>query len=226
MKGVTIILMKGYTGKSRLVLDQNYRRKLIDALAIDLYNTVLETNILDNSWNCFIATPDKFFSKKCKKKNIPILELKSGELNSIFYQIQNWVVENGYDFFILCAGDVPLLNGALIDEIKRKLTLGVKKKGKSMIICPSKSNGVSIIAMSPADLWMITTQKGVENLQVIKGLNRDIYPYQVLKDARSYFDLDHKEDLQSVLKFMKKNPVYRNRLVRKLLYEYLTVKSH
>ena len=217
MKGVIIFLMKGCNGKSRLKINEKLCQSLIDALALDLYNTISEIKLDNNPWDCFIATPDKLFSKKCKKKNIPILLLKPGELNSIFYQIQNWVVDKGYSSLILCAGDIPLLNGVLIDKIKRKLDLGLKKKGKSMIVCPSKSNGVSIIAMSPPDLWMINTKKGVENLNVIKELNHNIYPYQILRDNRSYLDLDYQEDLQSAFNYMEKNSGYSNRMVKKIL---------
>lgn len=222
MKGVTIILMKGYSGKSRLALSQKHHMKLIDALAFDLYNTISETNIDNNSWDCLIASPDRLLSRKCKKKNIPVLDLYPGELNPIFQQIQNWTVEKGYDALILCAGDIPLLQGTLIDDIKRKLFTGHKKKGKNMVICPSKKKGVSIIAMAPADLWRITAYKGIDNLQVIKGLDQEIYPYEILKDFRSYLDLDQYEDLSSALSYMEKHSIFENKSIRKVLNEILT----
>jgi len=217
MKGVIVILMKGYNGKSRVNLDKECRKKLIDALAIDLYNASVDANIWDNFWDCFIATPDKSLLTTCKKEKIPILNLVPGELNSIFSQIQNWAIKNNYDSIILCAGDLPLLDGELIDTIKNKIIYDVRKKRKSMVVCPSKKNGVSIIAMSPPDLWMIAEQNGVENLHVIKGLNRDKYPYEILDDPRSYLDLDCPEDLKSTLDFMENNPTYMGRLVKKVL---------
>lgn len=225
MKGVTIILMKGYNSKSRVSLNQRDHVRLIDALSFDLYNVILATNTCNDSWDCLIASPDRLFSERCKKKNISVLDLISGELNSIFRQIQNWAVEEGYDALILCAGDIPLLQGDLIDKIKEELSLGLKEKGKSMVVCPSKGNGVSVIAMSPANLWMITARDGVDNLQVIKELNRKIYPYQILKDFRSYLDLDQQEDLFSTLKFMEKNPVYKNRATLRLLKEIVPVEE-
>jgi 2-phospho-L-lactate guanylyltransferase (CobY/MobA/RfbA family) len=96
------------------------------------------------------------------------------------------------------------------------------KNGKSMIICPAKKGGVSIIAMAPVDLWRITSYKGIDNLQVIKELDQGIYPYEILKDFRSYLDLDQYEDLSSALNYMKKYSIYKNRLVRKILHEILT----
>lgn len=222
MKGVTIILMKGYTGKSRLALNHKHHTKLIDALTFDLYDTVSETSIDNNSWDCLIATPDRLLSRKCTKKNIPVLDLYPGELNLIFQQIQNWTVEKGYDALILCAGDLPLLQGTLIDNIKRKLLIGYKKKGKSMIVCPSKKNGVSIIAMTPTDLWRITSYMGIDNLQVIKGLDQEIYPYEFLKDFRSYLDLDQIEDQSSALQYMEKHSIYADRSVKQVLNEILT----
>ena len=225
MRGVSIILMKGYNGKSRLALNHKYQVKLVDALSSDLHTAVSKAKTCQNSWDCMIATPDRLLSKKCKKKNISVLNLKPGELNSIFSQIQNWAVKKSYDALILCAGDIPLLHGDLIDEIKRKLSSGLKENGKSMVVCPSKSNGVSVIAMSPANLWMITACEGTDNLHVIKGLDKETYPYQILKDIRSYLDLDYQADLVSVLTFMEKNPSYRNRSVKRILYEAIEAAS-
>ena len=88
MKGVTIILMKGYNGKSRLSLPQDIRVRLINALTNDLYETVSETNFNNGSWDCFIATPDNFLSKKCKQEKIPVLNIMPGQLNYIFNQIK------------------------------------------------------------------------------------------------------------------------------------------
>lgn len=221
MKGVTIVLMKGYNGKSRLSLPQDVRVKLIDALTKDLYKSVSETNLNNGPWDCFIATPDSFLSKKCKKEKIPILKIIPGQLNYVFTQLQNWAVENDYDAIILCAGDIPLIHNSLIGKIKEKLILGLKEKGKSMVVCPSKSNGVSIIAMSPANLWMITEHKGKDNLNVIKNLDRNIYPYQILDDDALYLDLDNNKDLITVWAYMELNPTYANRLVKEVLYEFL-----
>jgi len=123
MKGVTIILMKGYNSKSRVSLNQRDHVRLIDALSFDLYNVILATSTCNDSWDCLIASPDRLFSERCKKKNISVLDLIPGELNSIFRQIQNWAVEEGYDALILCAGDIPLLQGDLIDKIKELLYL-------------------------------------------------------------------------------------------------------
>jgi len=224
MKGVTIILMKGYNGKSRLTLDYEIRSRLVDALAFDLYKTITEISFSNEPWNCFIATPDKIFSEKCKNEKIPILDLEIGDLNSIFHQIQNWVVENGYDFLILCAGDIPLLDGLLIYEIKRRLIENFMEAGKSMIVCPSKSNGVSIIGMSPVDLCVIAAQEGLQNLEVIMGLNHDMYPYEIINDFRSYMDIDYHEDLYVTLRFMEENSVYENRLVKDVLGEIFYLK--
>lgn len=223
MKGVTIILMKGYDGKSRLSLNQKISMELIEALASDLYFTVSETETCKEPWDYFIATPDKTFSKQCAKNNISIIDLMPGELNSILHQIQHWAVKKSYDALILCAGDIPLLTGVLMDFIKKKLFLGLAKKGKSIVICPSKNDGVSIIAMSPANLWTITSEKGVNNLKVIEGLDREKYPYQIMNDFRAYLDLDHYEDLFSACKIMEKNPDYENRLSKKILGEIVTV---
>jgi len=223
MKGAIVILMKGYNGKSRVNLDKECHKKLIDALAIDLYNASIDTNILGNLWDCFIATPDESFLKNCKKEKIPTLNLVPGELNLIFSQIQKWAIKNDYESIILCAGDLPLLDGELIDRIKSKIIYDVRKESKSMIVCPSKKNGVSIIAMSPPDLWMITEQNGIENLHVIKGLNRDSYPYEILEDPRSYLDIDTPEDLKSALDFMENNPTYTSRLVRKVLNDVFSL---
>jgi len=214
--------MKGYSGKSRLSLNQRHHTKLIDALAFDIYSSISETTIDNNSWDCFIATPDELLSRTCKEKNISVLDLCPGELNLVFQQIQNWTVEKGYDALILCSGDIPLLQGALIDIIKRKLLTGHTKGGKSMVVCPSKKNGVSVIALAPADLWRITSYKGIANLQVIMGLDREIYPYEILKDFRAYLDLDQYEDLSSALKYMEKHSIYENKSVRKVLHEILT----
>jgi len=225
MKGVIVILMKGYNGKSRLALNQKDRVKLIDALTSDLYNAASETSIYNDSWDCLVASPDRIFSERCRNKRMPVLDLVPGELNSIFRQIQNWAVQKGYGSLILCAGDIPLLQGVLIDEIKRRLTKGLEEKGKSMVVCPSKSNGVSVIAMSPANLWMITTRTGADNLRVIKGLDPEIYPYQILEDVRSYLDLDYPEDLVSALMIMEKNRGYGHRLTLNLLQEILPLVS-
>ena len=224
MKGVTIILMKGYNGKSRLTLDHEIRRRLVDSLASDLYKTITDISFSNEPWNCFIATPDKFFSEKCKKEKIPILDLEIGDLNFIFHQIQNWVVENGYDFLILCAGDIPLLDGLLIYEIKRRLRENSKGNGKSMIVCPSKSNGVSIIGMSPVDLCVIAAQEGLQNLEIIMGLDHDMYPYEIINDFRSYMDIDYHEDLYVTLRFMEENSAYENRLVKEILSEIFYLK--
>ncbi|MCX6664648.1 MAG: hypothetical protein NT038_01100 [Euryarchaeota archaeon] len=222
MKGVTVILTKGYNGKSRLNLNHKYRVKLIDALTFDLYHTIIKNKTCNDSWDYIIATPDHRLSSKCKKKNISVLDLYPGELNLIFQQIQNWAVEKGYGALILCAGDVPLLQGIVIDDIKRKLFTIYMKKGKGMVICPSKKNGVSIIAMAPADLWRISCYERINNLQVIKGLNREIYPYEIFQDFRSYLDLDQYGDLSSALQYMEKHSMYENKSVRKVLHEILT----
>lgn len=223
MKGVTIILMKGYNGKTRLSLNPKHSKKLIDALASDLYLAVSETEIFNEKWDYFIATSDRILSKNCIKNNISVINLKPEKLNSILNQIQNWAIKNGYDALILCAGDIPLLNGFLIDKIKKKLSLGLAKEGKSMVVCPSKNDGVSIIAMSPANLWTITSKKGVNNLKVIEGLDLEKYPYQIINDFRAYLDLDQHEDLFSACKIMEKNPDYENRLIKKMLGEILTI---
>jgi len=213
--------MKGYNGKSRLSLNQNLSKKLIDALASDLYFTVSETETRKEPWDYFIASPDKTFLKQCMKNNISIIDLNPGELNSILHQIQQRAIENSYEALILCAGDIPLLTGGLIDVIKKKLFSGLAKKGKSIVVCPSKNDGVSIIAMSPANLWTITSEKGVNNLKVIEGLDREKYPYQIMNDCRAYLDLDHHEDLFSAYKIMEKNPEYEKRLSKKILGEII-----
>jgi 2-phospho-L-lactate guanylyltransferase (CobY/MobA/RfbA family) len=225
MRGVIIILTKGYNSKSRLSLNKKNHRELIDALTTDLYKTAAERNKYKKNWDCFIATSDPIFSKKFQKKNIPIIDLQPGELNYIFYQIQNWSIKEGYNAIILCAGDIPLLHRILINSIKRKIHSGLRNNGKSMVICPSKDNGVSIIAMSPVDLWMIKTKEGVDNLEVIKSLDAKKYPYQIINDFKSYLDLDHQEDLYSALDYMDKNPIYGNRLVKKILDNVLSVKT-
>jgi len=225
MRGVTVILTKGYNGKSRLHLNHKYIVKLIDALTFDLYQTIIKNKTCNDSWDYIIATPDHRLSHKCEKKNIPVLDLYPGELNLIFQQIQNWAIKKGYDALILCAGDIPLLQGMLIDNIKRKLLEGRKKRGKSMVICPSTKNGVSILAMAPADLWRISCDEGTDNLRIIKGLNHEIYPYEILKDFRAYLDLDQYEDLSSALKYMEKHSINENKTVRKVLHEILTSDS-
>ena len=222
MRGVTVILTKGYNGKSRLHLNHKYIVKLIDALTFDLYQTIIKNKTCNDSWDYIIATPDHRLSHKCEKKNIPVLDLYPGELNLIFQQIQNWAIKKGYDALILCAGDIPLLQGMLIDNIKRKLLEGHKKRGKSMVICPSTKNGVSILAMAPSDLWRISCYKGTDNLRIIKELNHEIYPYEIFKDFRAYLDLDQYEDLSSALKYMDKHSINDNKKVRKVLHEILT----
>jgi 2-phospho-L-lactate guanylyltransferase (CobY/MobA/RfbA family) len=150
---------------------------------------------------------------------LSIIDLKPGELNSILHQIQQRAIKNSYDALILCAGDIPLLTRGLIDIIKKKLFSELAKKGKSIVVCPSKNDGVSIIAMSPTNLWMITSEKGVNNLKVIEGLNREKYPYKIMNDFRAYLDLDHRKDLFSAYKIMEKNPEYEKRLSKKILGE-------
>jgi len=221
MKGVTVILTKGYNGKSRLHLNYKYRVKLIDALTFDLYHTIIKNKTCNDAWDYVIATPDRRLSSKCKKRNIAVLDLYPGELNQIFQQIQQWTVKKGYGALILCAGDIPLLKGMLIDDIKRKLLTGYKTRGKSMVVCPSKKDGVSVIGMAPVDLWRITSYKGITNLQVIKELDPEIYPYEILKDFRAYLDLDQYEDLSSALQYMEKHSMYENKAVRKVLHEIL-----
>lgn len=225
MRGVTVILTKGYNGKSRLHLNHKYRVKLIDALTFDLYHTIIKNKTCNDSWEYLIATPDHRLSRKCEKKNIPVLDLYPGELNLIFQQIQNWAMKKEFDAIILCAGDIPLLQGMVIDTIKRKLLEGHTKRGKSMVLCPSTKNGVSILAMAPADLWRISCFKGTDNLRIIKGLNHEIYPYEILKDFRAYLDLDQYEDLSSALEYMEKHSMYENKTVRKVLHEILASDS-
>jgi len=131
-------------------------------------------------------------------------------------------VKKSYDALILCAGDIPLLTGDLMDVIKKKLLLRLAKKGKSIVVCPSKNDGVSIIAMSPVNLWMITPEKGVNNLKVIEGLNREKYPYQIINDSRAYLDLDQLEDVFAAYEIMEKNPEYKHRLSKRIFEEIVS----
>jgi len=219
MKGATIVLMKGYNGKSRLRLNKRFRLKLINALTNDLFETINETK--NELWDSYIASPDKLLLKRCKNKKMPTIDLVPGDLNFIFKQIQDWSVENGYKAIILCAGDIPLLHSDLIDRIINQLEYGVLEKGKSMIVYPSKKDGVSIIAMSPPNLWRITERKGINNLNVIKKLDQEKYPYQIINDVSTYIDLDERDDLVSAFMLMEENPAYWYRSVRRVLNEFL-----
>lgn len=221
MKGAIIILIKGYDGNKRLGLNKTKSKMLIDALASDLYKIISETNNQNNSWDCLIATPDKIFSERCKKKNMLVLNLNSGDLNSIFVQIQNWTIKKGYEVLILCAGDIPLLQCGLIEQIKRILSSELREKGWSLVICPSRRNGVSVIGISPPDLVPIKTRKGTANFHIVEELGPE-FSYQLLADIGSYLDLDQQDDLFDALMLMEKNPMYKDRAVLKILKEILT----
>jgi len=223
MRGISIILMKGYNGKSRLNLDPVHQTRLINALATDLYNTAVEHSNCNGSWDSVIATPNQKLSDYCKKNNIKVLDLELGELNSIFNQIQNWVVGGHYDAFILFAGDIPLLQKTLITKIEDTLCKELKKNGKSLVICPSKRKGVSVIGMTPPNLVPIREQKGIANFHLVKKELRSEFQYNIIADIGSYLDIDRYEDLCEVLMLMEKNPSYDKRAVKIILREILTI---
>ncbi len=229
MKGIIIILIKGYEGNKRLGLNKTKNEMLINALAYDLYKIISETNIQNNSWECLIATPDKSFSESCKKKNMPVLNLNSGDLNSIFVQIQDWTIKKDYEILILCAGDIPLLHSSLIEQIKSILSSEIREKGWSLVICPSRRYGVSVIGISPPDLIPIKTRKGTDNFHLVKELGPE-FSYQILADIGFYLDLDQQNDLFDALMLMEKNPMYKDRAVLKILKNImardLTVKKN
>ena len=221
IKGVSIILMKGYDGKSRIKLDPSIKKRLVRALVSDIYKTVIESQN-SNSWECVIATPNIDLSNFCKKNNMKILDLEKGELNSIFHQIQNWVVKSNYDAFILFAGDIPLVQKSLIDKIKDILYDDVKTKRRSLIICPSKKKGISILAMAPSNLVRIREQKGTANLKLFKRKMGDGFHYTTIADIGSYLDIDQPEDLCEVLMLMERNPTYNESGVKVVLREIVT----
>ena len=214
--------MKGYKSKSRIKLNLSNQKRLVRALVSDIYKTVIESQH-SNSWDSVIATPNPYLSDYCKKNNMKILHLKKGELNSIFNQIQNWAVKSNYDACILLAGDIPLVQKSLIDKIKDILYDDVKTKGKSLVICPSKRKGISILAMAPSNLVRIREQKGTANCELFRRELGDAFQYTTISDVGSYLDIDESEDLWEVLMLMERNPAYNGSTVKVVLREILAM---